>query len=680
MSSDSLFIPDNAEQDLGLGLLDQLVTGSNTLIDGAQPLRSVIQQMLAVYSSAILVIAGFVVIYYLILTVADAAQTGKAFRRINPLWGPIRLCIAIGLLVPLPMGGSAGLNAGQYIVVQFAEWGSGLASRIWAIATEDITTIKPMIAIPKPVPTLALVRAIVLKDACIGLTNLLAQQAAEEQKRAEAEARRNEQEPPPARPLPLQPVTALTDVSNADGSTTTPYGWMERPYFCGAITVFPTSSDIDQPLFHMIKQAHIDALADLAQHSRLYADSYVNLSLGVTNQEENQITPRRNPTAMAERYQATLAEAMGNKFAERLDAQLERSRTQLGNLGWVGAPGYLDTVLRLNLRLLSLNASLPQIDPPELLLSPPNRPLDGSTITTPEYRVYRLLMSISQSWGSAPSVPPLSAAGLSGLSTLLSHSVTLSREIVGPGATGHQLRAARDMLRTNDYNWTNFGKGNPLVSLAELGAYLTGKSIELLAGAGVLNNVGPVTAPTVSMLTVLGIIAFFTSIALLLLLPLIPLVRFFIGIAVWLVQVFEALIAIPLVALAHLRIDEDGLAGRSAVLCYVMILQVALRPVLMVFGLLGGLVVLLLMLSALNIMFATIIPAVLDSGQIASLWFVLMSAVYAVMVLGLANASFKLIDWLPERTLTWLSGILQPSTGHANATADGQAKSQNSTT
>lgn len=668
MSSETLFIPDNPQQDLGLGLLDQLITGNNGLIDGAQPLRSVIQQMLAVYSSAILVIAGFVVIYYLILTIVDAAQTGKAFRRINPLWGPLRLCIAIGLLVPLPMGGVAGLNSGQFIVVKFAEWGSGLASRLWSLATEDISTIKPMITVPKPVPALALVRAMVLKDACLGITNLLAQQAAAEQRRLEAEARKNDQEPPPARPTALQTVAELPDVKNADGSTTTPYGWMERPYFCGAVTVFPASVETDQPLFWMIKQAHIDALTDLRQHTRLYADNYVSLSMGnAAKEEENMLAPRRSPTLMAERYQNTLADAMGKEFGERLDSQLERSRLQLGNLGWVGAPGYLDTVLRLNLRLLSLNASLPQIDPPELLLSPPNRPGDGSTVTTPEYRVYKLLMTISQSWGSAPSVPPISAAGLSGLSTLLSHSVTLSREVVGAGATGHQLRAARDMLRTNDYNWSSFGKGNPLVSLAELGAYLTGKSIELLAGAGVLNNVGAVTGPTVSMLTVLGIIAFFTSIALLLLLPLIPLVRFFIGIAVWLVQIFEALVAIPLVALAHLRIDEDGLAGRSAVLCYVMILQVALRPVLMIFGLLGGLVVLLLMLSALNVMFSSVIPAVLDSGQIASLWFVLMSAVYAIMVLGLANASFKLIDWLPERTLTWLSGVLQPSTGQATA-------------
>lgn len=668
MSSESLFMPDSPDQDLGLSLLRQLTVGASRLADGTSPLRDVIHSMLALYSSAVLVIAGFVILYYLILTVVDAAQTGKAFRRINPLWGPLRLVIAIGLLVPLPMGGSAGFSSGQFIVVKVAEWGSGLASRMWSLATDDIATIRPMIATPKPPSALALVRALVLRDACVDYTTQLAAQAAEARQKVEREARLNNLEPPPALPFLLQPVTEQPETVNADGSHTKPYGWTERPYFCGAVTLFPASTDVDPPLFGMIKQAHVDALAQLEQYTKLFADDYISLSTGQRPDSETQPGVSRNPTLLAERYQTALTATMGLKiFNDKLSGQLETTRLQMNNLGWVGAPGYLDTVLRLNLRLLSLSASLPQVDPPELLLNPPTRPAEGVITLPPEYKVYLVLSAMTQSWGGSPQVPPLSAAGLSGLSALLSHAVMVSREVTGPGATGHQLRTARDLLRTNDYDWKNFGKENPLVALAGLGAYLTGKSGELLAGAGVLNNVGSVTGPTVSMITVLGVIAFFTSIALLLFLPLIPFIRFFIGLTVWLVQVLEALVAIPLVALAHLRVDEDGLAGQSAVLCYVLILQVALRPVLMVLGLLGGLIILLLMLSALNLLFAGIIPSILDSGQIAGLWFVLICAVYAVLVLGLGNAAFKLIDWLPERTLTWLQGVMMPTPRYAAA-------------
>ena len=663
MSSDSLFIPDNPDQDLGLNLLSQMI-GSGNLLEGTGPIRHVIHQMLAIYSSAMLVIAGFVVIYYLILTTVDAAQTGKAFRRINPLWGPLRLVIAIGLLVPLPMAGTAGFNSGQHIVIKAAEWGSGLASRMWMLAVGDIATIKPMVAIPKPAPAISLVRALVLKDACVAITTLLAQQASAQHQQAVRDARNNELPAPAAPAITLYPVEEMANITNADESVTTPYGWADRPFFCGGVTVFPPNPNKDSLVFGAIRQAHEDAMVQLSQYSKLFASDYLSVFSGQPAQSEEDNRPRRNPSLMAERYEATIAGALNKEFLEKLDAQIELARRQTGQMGWVGAPSYLDNILRLNLRLLALSASLPQVDPPELLLNPPLAPATSTATPSPEYRIYQFLTRISESWGATPSVPAMSGAGLSGLSALLSHAVTVSRQVPGIGSTGHQLRAARDLLRTNDYDWASFGRSNPLVSLSELGAYLTGKSAELLAGAGILNNVGPVTGPTVTMITVLGVLAFLTSVALLMLLPLIPLVRFFLGMAIWLVQVFEALIAIPLVALAHLKADEDGLAGQSVTMCYIMVLQVILRPVLMIFGLLGSLVILLLMLSALNRLFATIIPAILDSGQMASLWFVLMTAVYAILVLGLANASFKLIDWLPERTLSWMAGFLNRGPGY----------------
>jgi conjugal transfer/type IV secretion protein DotA/TraY len=655
MSSGSLFQADRPAQDLGLSMLGQLTTGPAKLVESLQPLRDVIQKMLGIYSSAVLVIAGFVVLYYFILTIVDAAQTGKVFRRINPVWGPLRLVIAIGLLVPLPMAGAAGLNSGQLIVVQIAQWGSGLASKLWGIAMIDSKTLRPMISVPAPVPAMALVRALVLRDACVSFTTQVALQMkaqADRAARAAIESGGSDAviKPPP---LSLERVTEQPIVTNADGSQTRPYGWADRPYFCGAVTIFPASEEKDEPMFLAIKQGHLDGLRRIETRTIQYAADYLALVSGQGVENAN------SPLPIAERYQEILGAAAGRTFLAALDKQVDSTRRQLANMGWAGAPAYLDTILRLNVRIISMNASLPQVDLPELLMSPPPKPADPNK-PTPEYKVYELLLKVDRSWGETARLPPMSAAGLGGLSTLLSQAVAVSREVSGPGATGHQLRAARDLLQINDYDWERFGNSNPLIGLAELGAYLTGKAAELLAGAGILGNVGPVTGPTVALISVLGILAFLVSTALLLILPLIPLIRFLLGIAVWLVEVFEALIAIPLVALAHLRADENGLAGQSAVLCYVIILKVALRPVLMVFGLLGGLVILMLMLAALNLLLAGTMPGVIDSGQISSLWFVLVSAAYAVLVLGVANAAFKLIDWLPERTLTWLQGVMLP--------------------
>lgn len=653
MSEESLFAPAAPSDDLGLTLLSQLTAAANAqATGGAEPLKAVVQQMLGIYSSAVLVIAGFVVLYQVILTIVDAAQTGKIFRKMNPLWGPLRILIAIGLLVPI----SAGMNSGQMIVIQVAEWGNGLASQLWSLAMTDINVVRPMIANPSPPPSLALVRALVLRDSCIHYTTLLAQQAEAAQKAAEVKAAGAGTSAAigPQLPPPLQSVVSFPPTTNTDGSQTTSYGWTQRPYFCGALSSFPPDDMKDQPVFLTLKLAHRDALALLETHTDAYSGGFIDI-----NNEDN-VLRNNSPQLMAAQYEDTLQQSMDRRFRAALDAQIENTRLRLATQGWVGAPSYLDTILRLNVRLLSVMASLPQVDPPEVMMNPPPAPYAAGDKGTPEFQVYQFLQKVDSSWGEAPLIPSLSAAGLGGITAMLSRAVTVSREVPGSGSTGHQLRSVRDILRTNDFDWAGFGKGAPLISLAQIGAYLTGKSVELLAGAGILNNVGPVTGPTVWLLSLLGAIAFLASTGILLLLPLIPLVRFLVGIAAWMLQIFEALIAIPLVAIAHLRSDEDGLAGQSAVLCYLMILQVALRPGLMVFGLLGGLMIFLLMLGVTNQLIALTMPAILDSGQIASLWFVLMTATYALLVLGLANASFKLIAWLPDRTLTWLSGIVQP--------------------
>ena len=656
---ESLFIPDNPGRDLGLTLLDQMVSGSGNWLSATQPLRTAIQNMLAIYSAAILVIAGFIVLYYIILTITDAARSGQAFRKINPVWGPVRLIIAIGLLVPLPV---IGLNSGQMIVLKLAQWGSGLASQVWDVALEHNDTLGPMLATPKPVPTLPLVRALVLKEACTLLTTQMAYRQHEQAREAERH-RRDEAAngaAPTTKPvaITLKPITLQAAIDNADSSQTTPSGWAERPFFCGAVTVFKPQVDSDQPLIKFIKQAHLDGLRSLQPQTEAFAANFASLLAG------EDPGPTRNPAIMAERYQAVMQDSTGKLFLEAKDLQIEQLRRQMSQMGWIGAPAYLDALLRLNVRLIGMSASLPQVDLPELLMSPPPAPYDNNPPSI-EYQLYQMLLKIDGSWGETAEISPLSGAGLSGLSTTLGHAVAVSREVTGPASVGHQLRAARDLLRVNDYNWTGFAGNNPLVGLAELGAYLTGKSTGLLAGAGILNNVGAVTGPMVSLITVLGTIAFFTSMALLLLVPLIPLLRFLLGIAVWLVQVFEALIAVPLVALAHLRAEEDGIAGQSAVLCYILVLQIILRPVLMVLGLMGGLIIFLLMLGTLNLVLSGTLPALTESGQVASLWFVLMGTVYALAVLAIANAAFKLIDFLPERTLTWLSGALTPATPKA---------------
>ncbi|MGE3623216.1 MAG: DotA/TraY family protein, partial [Bdellovibrionales bacterium] len=90
---------------------------------------------LAFYSNAILIVAAIILFYHLASMVAETAHQGVVMgRRANQIWAPIRLVVAIGLLVPI----NSGLNSGQFIVLQIAQWGSGMASQAWNLFLQEL--------------------------------------------------------------------------------------------------------------------------------------------------------------------------------------------------------------------------------------------------------------------------------------------------------------------------------------------------------------------------------------------------------------------------------------------------------------------------------------------------------------------------------------------------------------
>ena len=70
--------------------------------------------------------------------------------------------------------------------------------------------------------------------------------------------------------------------------------------------------------------------------------------------------------------------------------------------------------------------------------------------------------------------------------------------------------------------------------------------------------------------------------------PFLPFIYFFFAVATWVKSIFEAMVGVPLWALAHLRIDGEGLPGNSAANGYFLILEIFLRPILTIFGLIAA--------------------------------------------------------------------------------------------
>ena len=73
-----------------------------------------------------------------------------------------------------------------------------------------------------------------------------------------------------------------------------------------------------------------------------------------------------------------------------------------------------------------------------------------------------------------------------------------------------------------------------------------------------------IKGPIVSMLTTFGMITLTVGFILYYILPFLPFLYFFFAASAWITAIFEAMIGVPLWALAHLRVDGEGIPGPGA--------------------------------------------------------------------------------------------------------------------
>lgn len=176
-------------------------------------------------------------------------------------------------------------------------------------------------------------------------------------------------------------------------------------------------------------------------------------------------------------------------------------------------------------------------------------------------------------------------------------------------------------------------------------------------------------------------------------LPFMPFMYFFFAVGRWVKAIFEAMVGVPLWALAHMRVGGPGLPGDAASSGYFLLLEIFIRPILIVFSLVAAFTFFGALVSGLNTLF-TLISANLfggvDPGQllteintgtvtngvqnavqltrgVVDQFF--LSAFYVMLCYTIGTGAFKMIDLLPDNILRWAgAGVRQ--VGLAADTAD----------
>jgi hypothetical protein len=136
--------------------------------------------------------------------------------------------------------------------------------------------------------------------------------------------------------------------------------------------------------------------------------------------------------------------------------------------------------------------------------------------------------------------------------------------------------------------------------------------------------------------------------------PLIPYILFVFGALGWLIATLEAMVAAPFVALGILSPGgQHEILGRAEP-AVMILLNTFLRPSLMIFGMMGGMLLAPIAVSMVNYTFQGVMGSINQNPGIIEM-IVFMSA-YAVLIVTLMNKCFALIYMVPDRVLTWIGG------------------------
>ena len=712
-NSTSFFTPPDTTNDLAQGWLNFLfnnqplptsIDTNNTIFTQYTGVQQALISALAFYSNAILILAAVILFYHLVAMVVETAHHGQVMgKRANQIWAPIRLVFAIGLLVPV---GSAGLNSGQYIVIQMAQWGSGLASQVW-----NIFTNKSFAYVPPPTPNVqGVAENIVAIAACVQVMNAINTSVT-------------------AQNVSLGSGATVSQQSITLGTGQTGYSYQTSPSsvlgnnVCGSVTFTPANT----------AQGGNQLLATLASDVQsAYATAYA----AAYNQAVTDVSPYFTAVPPNFLYNGDAPSAwkdivgdVATTFQTSLSSQLSSAVSSLGSasnttteqgLGWIAAGAYFNQVAYTQGAIEQIiTDGLPKVSPPALENIMKEDSIQSKQIS-PQYKLATDALNALIEWERTPPPSANSMVTNPNQSTSCDDSFTkhIGQElkdfliVAKQQFDNKQFSVIDTLARFADYTaaincvWhpANYNaQGTPTGELtigfqlngydvfAELGrlghanlntAYdllnqivvvdvaagvasgaggaiqQTGKGLAALFGGALVMGAGAAQVAG-GILGFLGLIFFACGFTLAYFLPLIPFIKFFFNAVSWIATVLEAVVMVPLIALAHINPEGDGLPGASAKSAYFFILNIFLRPVLMVFGLICGFLVFMTAVAFLNTLYMTAVAGALIGTDVGNnnhlvVSRLIFSIMYVVLLYIAANNSFKLIHAFGDNALLWI--------------------------
>lgn len=633
-------------------------------------MHDALHAMLALYSNAIMVIAVIIVLYYIITVVGEAAKTGTPFgQRFNSLWAPIRLVVALGLLVPL----TSGLNSAQYITLWTAKMASGLGSQVWQLLANEIKTAPEntqyILEDFDTIWALQLTRMMFISEVCkesvnrhnLGGSGPLISRLPQEMSNDEVFRHRwsyvaddQQANAPDCGSVEIS-MQKQEDVDRTANSTTANLANQQ---------VVPVEE---------LYNASVQMVESIATATQDIASDYAEYAInrggaGTTNPLTN---IGETLKGIADTNAEQLKTRVQNVYANQVKVRFEKILDDNVDQGWITAGLWY---IKIGQLIQSVQTPMKEMVPiPEM----PDEIIQAAEAGNIISRNFGSMTEVYNAIYNAHNATfnLVSSARVDSATSAVADAVSLEEGTCeAMGYTNEVLSNVRcyiySMITPEDLLTLRTEPNlDPMATLIAAGSDIVSDSITgfvagfvMIAGGSIVNMVLPGMGGLIQaaghLAILLGFVGFAAGMILFYALPLFPFIYFFFAVVSWIMEIFEAVVAMPLWALAHLRIDGDGMPGQAAANGYFLLLAILLRPSLIIFGLLGGYVIFGAGVYLLQILFDPLL-GVVHNDRMYGFDLLIYTVIYAFICYSLAMMCFKLVDEIPNQIIRWLGSGAQ---------------------
>ena len=618
--------------------------------------------LIGIVNSAVLVLAAALFLYNMSVAVLQSAHEGVVLgRRWSSLWAPLRVIVAVAMLIPVP--GLGGYNSIQAAVAWTVRGSTALATAIWSQGAESLATGDVVLSGHASELDPGLLRTAFRNRLCMRIMNY--QLAATQ--------------------YPLR-VEFTSSESGRSQSLVSKIG-TGRAGICGSFTLPETPDSVPQALF---RAAHQSLLEDLIQGvdrliDRVWAAAIGQENLPDLSADLRELTLRSARLRSDAREMLTRSMYADGEAERRIQDFLSGSncRISVGGHpcpvgGWIGAGSWYMTLAHLNSRSIAASGASITAREPILDLSVTGRNSSdlamwsgpGGLVSTGQRLNEREARQIWQAAEGAmeSAAKRLAADGFPLGGDAFAEPGSDSRSGLMARIWNAAYRAGVDAAidRMSPSNWDV----DPMIGIVAMGHWFLDVAATLLFGSVAVSFASGALANAVTFLIAAPMIAIGTTLSFVL--PMLPFFYWIFAIGTYFLLVVEAIVASSLWALAHMRLDGEGISGPEGRRGWLTLLALTLTPTLMILGLFTAMILFriitwLLEAGARQALAALTVasPIVAVFGMIAA--GALLVAVYLIVV----ERSFSLVSEFPSQVLGWLGTSVNLSGEDARIRASG---------